>query len=460
MNAYRNEECPPRVTFLGAAKSVSGSMHLVESGPHRLLLDCGLSRGSRDEKARNRQFPFDPATIDAVILSHAHIDHCGNLPNLVRQGFAGPIYCTPATKDLTAVMLHDSARIQEDDAAVAGMTGGREGRKPLYTARDVYETIGRCSTICYDRPAGINGDIRLTFRDAGHILGSAIVELLVMHGGKEHRITFTGDLGRRGLPFLRDPSQVPAGDLVICESTYGGRTHDTVAGMATKMSDIVRRTVARGGKVIIPAFSLGRTQIVVHYLREWMAEGILPRLPLYVDSPLAVEIAYVHEEHAGHLQGKSREEVPVEYMLSQEEAFYRSTQRDPCVIVASGGMCEGGRVMPHLKQHLDDPRSTVVLVSYQAPYSLGAQLMQKAPSVRFHGRTWPKWVDVEQVNGFSGHADQVDFQALLGAAVGRTGRVRLVHGEPEQSDALTRTLSKMGFPDVSAASPGEMAAVA
>lgn len=466
MKAYSSDDTlSPRVTFLGATRSVTGSMHLVECGPRRLLLDCGLARGPRDEShTRNRHFPFDPTSIDAVVLSHAHIDHCGNLPNLVRQGFAGPIYCTPATRDLIAVMLHDSARIQSSETAqVASQVGsgarpGEAARKPLYTPRDVNETIDRCITMDYGQPVAVNPDIQLRFRDAGHILGSAIVSLTLLNRGREHRITFTGDLGRRGLPYLRDPSPVPAADLVICESTYGGRTHDTVAGMAARMGDIVRRTVNRGGKVFIPAFSLGRTQVVVHYLRKWMAEGSLPRLPIYVDSPLAVEIAYVYEEHADQLLAHDVEDVPVEYMLSQEEARHRGQQRDPCIIVASGGMCEGGRIIPHLKHHLDDPRSSIVLVSYQSPQSLGAQLLLKTPTARFHGRTWNKWIDVVELNGFSGHADQNDFQELLGPAVGKTGRVRLVHGDPEACEALAVRLRGMGFGDVSAPEYEEAAA--
>jgi metallo-beta-lactamase family protein len=454
MNAYSsNSSVPPRVTFLGAARSVTGSMHLVEVGPHRLLLDCGLTRGPREEtRLRNRHFPFDPATIDAVILSHAHVDHCGNLPNLVRQGFAGPIWCTPATRDLIAVMLADSARIQEDDAHVAAVVGGcgrpREpARRPLYTRQDAFDTVDRCLTAEYGVPAQINPDVQVRFTDAGHILGSAIVSLLLQHAGREYRITFSGDLGRRGLPYLREPSAVPAADLVISESTYGGKTHDTLAGMAQKMSDVVRRTVARGGKVLIPAFSLGRTQIVVHYLRRWMAEGVLPRLPVYVDSPLAEEIDLVHEEYASHLLPDAVE-VPVEFLQSPDEAWHVTAQRDPCVIVASGGMCEGGRIVQHLRQHIDDPRSSVVLVSYQAPSSLGAQLLQMRPTVRFHGRTWNKWVEVVQINGFSGHADQNDFRALLGPAAAGTGRVRLVHGEPAQSAALAESLRGLGFRDV------------
>src|SRR5262245_50545063 len=451
MNAYSSHtSTPPRVSFLGAARSVTGSMHLLEVGRHRLLLDCGLHRGPRDEaRVRNRHFPFDPTTIDAVVLSHSHIDHCGNLPNLVRQGFGGPIYCTPATRDLIAIMLADSARIQEDDAQVATLVGGRRSadRRPLYTRQDAFSAVERCVAVEYGVPVAINPDVQLRFTDAGHLLGSAITSLVIQHGAREYRLTFSGDLGRRGLPYLRQPSPVPAGDLVICESTYGGKTHDTVEGMAEKMSAVVRRTVARGGKVLIPAFSLGRTQIVVHYLRRWMADGVLPRLPICVDSPLAAEIDLVHSEYARFLDPDA-EEVPVEFLLSADDAWFWTTQPDPCVIVASGGMCEGGRIVQHLKHHIDDPRSSLVLVSYQAPGSLGAQLLEKRPNVRFHGRTWNKWLEVVELNGFSGHADQVDFQALLAGAAGATGRVRLVHGEPQQSEALAATLRGMGFTDV------------
>jgi metallo-beta-lactamase family protein len=438
-------------------------MHLVESGPYRLLLDCGLHRGPRDEShQRNRNFPFDPAGIDAVVLSHAHVDHCGNLPNLVRQGFGGPIYCTPATRDLVAVMLEDSARIQEDDTRVAAVAGGRGGepvRRPLYTRQDAGATVEQCVTVDYGEALAINPDVQVRFTDAGHILGSAIVSLTLLHGGREQRVTFSGDLGRRGLPYLRDPAPLPAADLVICESTYGGRTHDTAEGMAAKMSDVVRRTAARGGKVLIPAFSLGRTQIVLHYLRRWMADGVLPRLPIAVDSPLAADVSLVYDDHPDSLHPDAAG-VPVDFLLTQEEARAWSTQRDPCIIVASGGMCEGGRIVHHLRHHIDDPRSAIVLVSYQAPQSLGAQLLEKRPTVRFHGRTWNKWAEVVEVNGFSGHADQNDFRALLGSAVGLTGKVRLVHGEVAQSQALAQALGGMGFADVAVPAREEVVAVA
>jgi metallo-beta-lactamase family protein len=454
----------PAVTFHGAARSVTGSMHLVEFGSVRLLLDCGLVRGAREEvRARPRDFPFDPASIDAVLLSHSHVDHCGNLPNLVRQGFRGSIYCTPVTRDLAAVMLNDAARVHEEDAVVAGIVGGPSG--PLYTRSDAGHALDRCIGVPYDQPFTPAPGCQARFLDAGHILGSAIVVLGLSRGGRTWRLTFTGDLGRRGLPFVREPSAVPAADLLISESTYGGRVHDTHETMARKVSDVVRRTVARGGRVLIPAFSLGRTQVVLHYLRQWMRDGVLPRLPLYVDSPLAAEISRVYQRHRDLLadgvgrNGDAVEDPPVHYVASHDESRELAAGTGPCVVIASGGMCEGGRIMPHLKHHLDDPRTSILLVSYQAPNTVGAQLLEQRPTVRFHGRRWNKWAEVVQINGFSGHADHNDFLALLGPAAAETRRVRLVHGELPHAEALADALRAHGFADVAVPERQERVAV-
>ena len=467
MNSYSTKKpTEPRVTFLGAAQSVTGSMHLVEVGEQRLLLDCGQARGEGDEaRQRNGQFPFDPTTLDAVIVSHAHVDHCGNLPNLVRQGYQGPIYCTPATRDLMAVMLADSARIHEDDTFVSNVIGrpGRGARQagPGFNVHDADLTVRQCVGIPYNQPADISQSVQLRFIDAGHILGSAIVQLRMVQAGRSHSITFTGDLGRRGLPFLSEPTEVPASDLIICESTYGGKRHDTLEQMAAKLSEVVRRTVARGGKVLIPAFSLGRTQIVVHYLQRWMREGILPWLPIYVDSPLAMDISQVYQQHTpGYRVGGSAGEPEVHYVGSAEESRELSQVRDPYVLVASGGMCDGGRIIQHLRHHIDDPRTTLVLVSYQAPYSLGARLMEMKPTVRFHGRNWNKWLDVVQVSGFSGHADHADFLALLAPLAGQTRQVRLVHGQLPQAEALAAGLRELGFADVAVPQRDEVVSLA
>ncbi len=445
----------PTVTFHGAARSVTGSMHLVEFGPVRLLLDCGLVRGPReDTRTRSRHFPFDPASIDAVVLSHAHVDHCGNLPNLVHQGYRGPIYCTPPTRDLAAVMLTDAARIHEDDAVVAGIISGLPGRSPLYSRDDAERTIDQCVTVPYEQVFTPAPGCQARFLDAGHILGSAIVALTLTRGSRSWRLTFTGDLGRRGMPFVREPSPVPAADLLISESTYGGRLHDTRQAMAAKVSDVVRQVVDRGGRVLVPAFSLGRTQVVLHYLRQWMREGLMPTVPLYVDSPLAHEISIIYDRYRDLLveqaggDGDGVAEPPVHYVGSQDESRELAAGSWPCIVIASGGMCEGGRIVPHLKNHLDDPRACVLLVSYQAPHTVGAQLLEQRPTVRFQGRRWNKWADVIQVNGFSGHADHNDFLALLGPAAAGTGRVRLVHGELPQAEALAHALRANGFADV------------
>ncbi len=444
----RNRPDQPTVTFLGATQSVSGSMHLLEVGPYRFLLDCGLHRGPRDEaRALNSRFSFDPASIDAIFLSHAHMDHCGNIPNLVRQGFNGTIYCTHATRDLIEVMLQDSARIQERESSYRGYS--RPGSSPLYNMDHVHEAIDYCHSVDFDETVVVNPSVNIRFIDSGHILGSAIIYISMKLQDRNYSVTFSGDLGRQGVPYLSPPSPLPAADLVICESTYGGKTHETLAGMAEKMSKLVSKTVARGGKVLIPAFSLGRTQLVLHYLRVWMASGILPRLPIYVDSPLAQEIDLIHKKYHDYLEPEVTE-IPCEWLMSDDDSWYRSTQRDPCILVASGGMCEGGRITQHLKYHIDDPRSTIILVSYQSPNSLGAQLLTPVPKVFFHGHTWNKWIEVAEVNGFSGHADKNDIDELLRGAVASTGQVRLVHGEIPQMTALTAQLQQMGFANVKA----------
>jgi metallo-beta-lactamase family protein len=440
----------PRVTFCGAAQGVSGSMHFLEFGEYRFLFDCGLTRGRReDSRRRNWNFSFDPSTIDAVFLSHAHVDHCGNLPNLVRQGFSGPIYCTPATRDLTEVMLEDSARIhQGENAALADARVANSGPF-LFDYEDVERVMELCVGIRYLEPTDVNPEVQIRFIDAGHLLGSAMVDFKGRIDGSDYSIVFTGDLGRRGVPYVAEPCQVPAADLIICESTYGGKTHDSLDDMSAKMSTIVASTLERGGKVLIPAFSLGRTHLVLYYLRLWMAKGLMPRIPIYIDSPLARKIDQVFQKYHHHLLS-GVEEIPCEWLESEDDAWQKSTQRDQCIIIASGGMCEGGRIVRHLKHHIDDPRSTIVLVSYQAPDSIGAQLLSPVPTVRFHGKTWNKWIDVAEVRGFSGHADKDDFEKLLQGAVTETRHVRLVHGEPCSLFALEKQLRQMGFSDVRA----------
>ena len=452
MKMHAGDSAAPRVTFWGAARSVTGSMHLVEAGKCQILLDCGLVVGGSPEAyRRNQHFPFIPAELDAVVLSHAHMDHCGNLPNLVRQGFTGPIYCTPPTRDLLPIMLTDSARVQEDDAYVRKVIG-RDDDQPLYTHADVLATLQQCVAIPYGSSRVILPDVQLRFADAGHLLGSAMVSLTLAGPGRECRITYTGDLGRRGMNFLPDPDPIPAADLLLCESTYGGCVHQPLEMLAEVLEEAVRRTVERGGKVLIPAFSLGRAQLVVHFLEQWVRQGRLPRVPIFVDSPLAADIARIHELHDDYLAEPGLrgpgEEPLVHYLRDHAESQEASTGKDPCILVASGGMCEAGRILQHLRHHIDDPRSTVVLVGYQSPQSLGRRLLERRPTVHFRGRKWNKWADVVDLKGFSGHADHGDFLSYLEPLAKHTRQVRLVHGEPERADALAHAMRGQGFAEV------------
>ncbi len=449
-------------------------MHLIDVGGRKILLDCGRSPGPLTEsRRRTAAFPFHPHDIDAVILSHAHMDHSGNLPNLVRQGFAGPIFCTPATRDLVGVMLGNSARFTEEDARILRILdreGDNDAVQALASREDVCRTVRQCVPVPYGETREVIPGVCLRFAEAGHILGSAMVAMTFRSPDRDHRVTFTGDLGRRGVPLLRDPAPVPEADLLICECTYGGRIHESMQSMTDELDEVVKRTVARGGRVLVPAFSLGRTQIVVSCLRESMRAGRLPAVPIYVDSPLAADVADVYRDHPECLDEKATNRLAngddpldgtgVYYIRDPEESRMLAEGGGPCVIVAAGGMCEGGRIVRHLKENIDDPRSSVVLVSYQAPGSLGARLKEPRPMVRIHGRNWNLWADVIDLHGFSGHADRNDFLDFLGPLVGRTRHVRLVHGEPEQAEALAEALRQQGFGDVAIPEPGEKVCLA
>jgi metallo-beta-lactamase family protein len=439
-------------------------MHLLETPSARILLDCGLMLGHRDDVQRhNRQFPFAPSWIDAVLLSHAHIDHCGNLPNLVRQGFTGPIYCTPATRDLLAIMLADSAKIQAEDAAHAPKLD-ECSTALLYTGKEVEQTLTQCVTVPYRTARDIAAGIRFEFHDAGHLLGSAMIAVTCDVQGESRTITYTGDLGRDALHFLRKPAALPPSDMVICASTYGGRVHQSPVSLNQRLHEVVQHTLERGGKVLIPAFSLGRAQIVVHYLRESMRAGRLPTAPLYVDSPLATKIAQVYRRHPGCLASgvadTMNDDASIHYVSDFQESRDISARKGPCILVASGGMCEAGRIMHHLEKNLDDPRNSVVLVSYQAPGSLGQRMLMRGPTVRVRHKTCNKWADIIDLNGFSGHADQEDLVRQLRPLAASQPRVRLVHGDLQQASALASILRAEGFEDVAIPQREESASLA
>lgn len=465
------------MTFWGAAQTVTGSLHRVEAGGRLILLDCGSFRGRRDEaRLRNRSLPFRASDVDAVVLSHAHADHCGNLPELVRQGFHGPIYCTPATRDLVEVMLADSARFREEDVRVARILRGPAARDDNDDDLDEGDGLSintepcprelanqaalQCLAVPLEREVEIFPGIRLCFVRSGHILGSAMVRLTFDVGDQQRSLVFTGDIGRRGLPYLSPPAPIPEADVVISESTYGGRVHPSREEMAEAMAAVGVRVAEQGGKLLIPAFSLGRTQLVVHYLNRWMKQGLMPRLPIFVDGPLASSIADIYRDHPDELVDPTAYPLDgsvknVTHVLPWEESRQLSGQRGSCVIVASSGMCDGGRILHHLKHNLDDPRCSVVLVSYQAPQTLGARLLEPRPSVRFHGRDWNVWAEVLKLDGFSGHAGHDDLMDYFRPLLGRARKVRLVHGEIDAARALEADLRGLGFPDVTVPAPGD-----
>jgi metallo-beta-lactamase family protein len=447
---------------------VSGSMHLLEAGNAKILLDCGLYQGRREEaRERNSHFPFHPRQIDAVIVSHAHIDHCGNLPTLVKQGFAGPIYCTPPTRDLLKIMLSDSAKIQEEDAAHLNIVRNyaEPWVQPLYTQHDVERALRQVVAIAYEMETELGRGLRFRFIEAGHILGSAAIHMTVAGPDRPRTLTFSGDIGRRGLPLLKPPSPIPPADVLVCESTYGNRLHESLESTVAKLYAAIDATVAQHGKVLIPAFSLGRTQLIIHILQQGLRTGRIPRVPIYVDSPLAADVADVYRAHPNSLHPDVAGPVRkghgilggdgVEYVREFEASMRLATRPGPCVIIASSGMCDAGRIVTHLKQTVDDPRCTIILVSYQAAGTTGRRLLEPKPTVRFVGRDWNKWINVVHLDGFSGHADREDFLAFLSPLAGRVGKVRLIHGEREQAEALAETLKGIGFADVAVPEPGD-----
>lgn len=459
----------PAVTFWGAAQAVTGSMHLLEAGSSKVLLDCGLNQGKReDARRRNARFPFPPKQITAVLVSHAHIDHCGNLPTLIRQGFSGNIFCTPATRDLLAVMLVDSAKIQEEDATVLNMQRHHSEPpvEPLYHRGDVDRVLDQVIAVDYEKFRDIRPGMRFQFLEAGHVLGSAMVHLRVEHQGRERTLTFTGDLGRRNIPLLRRTAQIPPAELLVCESTYGDRTHEPIELTQEKLYDTIHRTVARDGKVLIPAFSLGRTQLIIHFIHKGILENRIPRVPVYVDSPLAADITRVYEDHPECLDDEGRKMLKdgvgilggdvVTYVREYEDSIRASMRPEPSITIASSGMCDAGRILHHLKQHVDDPRCTIILVSYQAQGTTGRRLLEKQPTVRFLNREWNKWLEVVHLDGFSGHADRNDFLAYTNPLIGKVGKLRLIHGEREQAEALANTLRDQGHADVGVPSPGDV----
>ncbi len=446
-----------KVTFWGAAGTVTGSMHEVRVNGTRFLLDCGLYQGRRKEaRERNANLPFRASNVDAVILSHAHMDHSGNLPTLVKSGFTGPIYATPATADLCAPMLRDSAHIQQKDAEFVNKRHQRRklldpeakdgAVPPLYSEEDAEATLPLFRPVPLREPQEIAGGVTYQPFEAGHILGSSAVVVTERAGGKEIRIGYSGDVGRPGLPIIRDPDTLPGMDYLILESTYGGRLHKDMGIVANKLANVVNRTCERGGKIIVPAFAVGRTQQLVLVLHELCNAGKIPAIRIYVDSPLAVEVTEVFRRHAELFDEETRKflvngEDPfgfsrLRYIRDVAESKALNDLRGPFIIISASGMCEAGRILHHLRNNIENSRNTILITGFQAENTLGRKLVDKLPEVSIFGELMRVRAEVETINELSGHADQRELLDWIKPFASGLRRVFVVHGEPLQSRSL------------------------
>ena len=448
-----------RITFHGAAQDVTGSMHLIEVNGSRLLLECGLYQGRRkDTYDRNRNFPFDVRQIDAVILSHAHIDHSGNLPHLVKNGFAGKIYTTPATAHLADVMLRDSGHIQESDAVYVNKHRARRGEppiEPLYTIEDAAKVKDFFEGIPYNTDFNPVNGVTARFADAGHILGSAAAVLEIEEKGRRTRLWFSGDIGRRKLPIIRDPVLPDRADILIMESTYGDKVHRTPGEAFTEFRTVVKDTVARKGKVIIPAFAVGRTQEIVYALNNMYESGDVPRIPVYVDSPLAVDATKVFQEFPDCYDKETLEFERVEqhpalqfdsltYTRSVEESKALNFRQDPMIIIAASGMAESGRILHHLKNNIGDARNTICIVGWQAPFTLGRRLADREDYVKIFGETYHRRAEVTTIGGLSAHAGQDMLIEYAMRVKDQARAIYLVHGEEKGARPLMEKLTAAG----------------
>lgn len=451
-----------KVRFFGAARTVTGSQHLIQVNGKNLLLECGLFQGRRaDTYQRNSHFPFNPAEIDAVILSHAHIDHSGNLPQLVKRGYQGPIFTTPASAHLANIMLLDSGHIQEADAKYVNKHRQRKGEPlvaPLYTQEDAALVAQYFSPTTYGKPFEPVPGVTARLIEAGHILGSAAVELDIEEKGKHYRLWFSGDIGRRDLPLIRDPELPADADYLLMECTYGDKPHRDPAVAFEELKDVVGRTLRREGKVIIPAFAVGRTQELVYSLHQMIDSGDLPRIPVFVDSPLATNASRVFRAHPECFDEETREFIAndrheaalgfdlLTYTRSVEESKALNDRKDPMVIISASGMAEAGRILHHLKNNIENPRNTVLIVSWQAPHTLGRRLADRETQVKIFGEVYERKAEVATIGGLSAHAGQ-DFLVEYAQAVkGKVKQVFLVHGEEKAAQALRGKLVESGLP--------------
>lgn len=454
-----------KIQFCGAATGVTGSCHLISTEHHKILLDCGQFQGGKAMDAMNHEeFPFDPAEVDYLVLSHAHIDHCGRIPLLVKRGFKGAIYCTDATADLLEVMLKDSGYIHEKEAEWKNRKNERAGRpliQPLYTCNDAMEALKFVKPVLYDQLIELNPEMRLVFNDAGHILGSAITELWITENDNVSKIVFSGDLGVMDRPILRDPTIIKKADYVIMETTYGNRLHPQNAMDVKTLLEIVLKTAKRGGTTVIPSFAVGRTQELIYefnhfYNNHEEYHKELEKLMVYVDSPMATTATEVFRNNAQVFDEDMKETITkgnnpldfknLQFTRSSEESMFLNTDRQPKVIISASGMCEAGRVRHHLKHNLWDPRCSVIFVGYQAEGTLGRLLVQGAKTVTLFGEEIKVNAEIYNLEGFSGHADRDGLLEWLGGFQKEPKQIFLVHGEQESKEAFAETVKEeLGF---------------
>ncbi|WP_129600169.1 MBL fold metallo-hydrolase RNA specificity domain-containing protein [Anaerophilus nitritogenes] len=444
-----------QIQFLGASKVVTGSNYLITTDKYKLLLDCGMFQGSKQlEKLNFEDFQFNPSTIDFVILSHAHIDHSGRIPKLVKEGFKGKIISTKATKDLCHIMLVDSGHIQESDATWENNKRKRAGLpfvKPLYTAKDALISLNYFSSVLYDQKIEINEDITIRFRDAGHILGSSIIELWITEKGKTAKIVFSGDLGIKNKPILKNPEYIEEADYLIIESTYGNKVHEKNETSIKNLIEIINKTTLRGGTVIIPSFAVNRTQELVYKLNKYYAHTkeleAFMKVPIYVDSPMAVSATQVYRENTDCFDEETKKQIlngddpfnfeNLYYVKSQQESMRLNSQSYPKVILSASGMCTAGRILHHLKHNLWKKKNSVVFVGYQAEGTLGRQLKEGAKKVKLLGEEVVVEAEIYSIEGFSGHADQNDLIDWMKGFKKLPKKVFIVHGEEDSSQAFS-----------------------
>lgn len=448
--------------FCGASGTTTGSQHLLEINGKRILLDCGLYQGRRaDAYEINCCFPYyDPASVDLVILSHAHIDHSGNLPNLSKKGFKGSIYSTHATRDLCQIMLRDSARIQEGDIEWLNKHRKRKGldpAEPLYTEQDAEKCLRQFVTLSYDRALDIADGVELTFVDAGHILGSAqvVLDITDQDDGKKKRFLFSGDVGRGHNEVLRDPEAVGDVDFVLMESTYGGREHDMPPGFDDKFSDVIMAAVKRGGKILIPAFAVERTQQLLYMLNKLFVSKTLPPIPVYVDSPLAVSATEIYRLHPDAFNSDVYETLfdrqnpfgfdDLTLIRSVKASKALNDLKGVAIIISASGMCEAGRILHHLRNNIENPSATVLFVGYCAERTLGRKIRDGANDVHILGDTFHVKAHIEAIDSFSGHADHSELMDYYAKITGPKTHTWLVHGEPESAKYLETALKAEGF---------------